>query len=278
MGSLGCIYLYQESVEFLRRDMGDDCPFSAFVRGFDSPTIYTEENMNMSKEEAGDRPRIGDFTRPADPKAKDQRPPVKKETPTPTAAATAPETSTEPEVDSKFVRPETDAERDAQDRVSLFQEMQDALLPVTDYKKYLKDQKIEESEAADIVDNLMMKGFHEERFELSKRLTVTLRTRTQQDVIRLQTAMQVQRPLFQDTMNELIIRYNMAASLSSFGDTGFQFPPDTASVTDADKLFDIRLTFVEKMPSAVFTKLSIKLAKFDQRIAAVMREGVAENF
>lgn len=232
----------------------------------------------MSREDVGDRPRIGDFTRPVDPKAKDQKPPVKKEAPTPTATTPSAESTPEAGVDSKFVRPATEDERDAQDRVSLFQEMQDALLPVTDYKKYLKEQKIEESEAAEIVDNLMMKGFHEERFELSKRLTVTLRTRTQQDVIRLQTAMQVQRPLFQDTMNELIIRYNMAASLASFGDTVFEFPSESAGVAEQDKLFDSRLVFVEKMPSAVFTKLSIKLAKFDQRIAAVMREGVAENF
>lgn len=228
----------------------------------------------MSKESTEDRPRIGDFTRATDPKVKDQRPLVKKDTP----LVAAPETSKEAEVDAQFVRPETDSERDAQDRVSLFQEMQDALLPVTDYKKYLKDQKIEESEAAEIVDNLMMRGFHEERFELSKKLTVTLRTRTQQDVMRVQTAVQIQRPLFQDTMNELIIRYNMAASLASYGDTVFAFAPENAGVADQDKFFDVRLAFVEKMPSAVFTKLSIKLAKFDQKIAAVMREGVAENF
>lgn len=227
----------------------------------------------MSKEIVEDRPRIGDFARPTDLRTK----PVTNETPVTTPAMTTPAPA-EADVDSKFVRPVTDAEKDAQDRVSLFQEMQDALLPVTDYKKYLQEQKIEESEAAEIVDNLMMKGFHEERFPLSKRLTVTLRTRTQQDVIRLQTAMQVQRPIFQDTMNELIIRYNMAASLTSFGETVFEFPPEKASVAEQDKLFDVRLAFVEKMASAVFTKLSIKLAKFDQKIAAVMREGVAENF
>lgn len=230
----------------------------------------------MNKDTAGDRPRIGDFTRPVDPRAKDSKPPVKKETAAPPPSSS--EAPKETEVDEKFVRPETDSEKDAQARVSLFQEMQDALLPVTDYKKYLKEQKIEEVEAAEIVDNLMMKGFYEERFELSKKLTVTLRTRMQQDVIRLQTAMQVQSPLFQDTMNELIIRYNMAASLSSYGETVFEFPPENASVAELDKSFDMRLSFVERMPSAVFNKLSIKLAKFDQKIAAVMREGVAENF
>lgn len=233
----------------------------------------------MNREET-DRPRIGDFTRPTDPRSKgrsatgtSKSTEAQETKETETKAADAKE-----EVDEKFMRPESDAEKDAQERISLFQEMQDALAPVTDYKKYLKEQKIEEEEAAEIVDNLLMKGFHEERFDLSKRRAVTFRTRSQQDIIRLQTAMQVQRPLYQDTMNELIIRYNMAASIASFGDKVFEFPPENASVADADKLFDTRLDYVEKLPAAVFAKLSIKLAKFDQKIAAVMREGVAENF
>jgi hypothetical protein len=197
------------------------------------------------------RPRIGAFTKPKDRRADNNE---TQETSDQDQEAKKSNEDDEDDVDESQMPPKTGVEAEAEDRLSLYQQMQDALLPVEDYKKYLKEQKIEETKAAEIVDNLMTNGFHEEEYDLSRSKSITFRTREQRDTLRLQAQMQIQRPLFQDAVDEMVTRYNMA------------------------KMFDDRLLFVERLPAPVWAKMSIKLAQFDRLVAAVMREGVAENF
>jgi hypothetical protein len=174
--------------------------------------------------------------------------------------------------------PETSAEKTAQQRVDLYQGMQDAMLPVENYQEHLKQYGISEEKAARIVDDLLTKGFYEEDFPISKRVSLTLRTREHRDTIRMQIALQVQRPLFTDTLNELVSRYNLAASLSAYNGTSYYFPSLEDEDEKADKLFDVRLKAAEHLPAAIFSMATMLLAKFDRMILAVMCEGVAENF
>lgn len=215
----------------------------------------------MSTEQRRD-PRPGDFV----PPDRSKRAPRKEEDAE--AEAEAPKTAI----------PASDIEEQATQRAKLYEEMATNLSPVEDYQAYLKAQKISEAQAGEIVDNLFTQGFHSEKYKLTKRISVTLRTREHGDTLRLQSALEVQRPIYTHVMNELMARYNLAASLESFGDETFAFPKPRADKEEVERLFDVRLQFIERMADPAFYRLSDLLAKFDRTVAAVMREGVAENF
>ncbi len=193
------------------------------------------------------------------------------------------EAAAEEKVDAAAAEPQTqipasDVEQQAAERAQLYEDMAKGLSPVEDYQAYLKEMGISEEKAQQIIDDLFTKSFYVEKVSLTKRVSAMLRTREHADTLRLQTALEVQRPVYTYAMEEVTTRYNMAASLQSFGDTTFTFPDVGADKEEIERLFDVRLAYVERMPDPAFYKLSGLLAKFDRNIAAVMREGVAENF
>lgn len=163
-------------------------------------------------------PRIGDFIKAA---------PVPPsggtgiQSPTQSATATAGPTAADEALLDKMEFKETDGEREAKHRLSLYEEMQHALLPVQDYKKFLKEHEISETTAETIVDALLVKGFYEESIPLSKRVHMMLRTREHRDLLRLQATVQANPPLFQNVMDELTTRHNIAASLVEFNGQRF---------------------------------------------------------
>lgn len=217
-----------------------------------------------------ERPRLSEFTRPSKKRPQDNNP-----SPEEVEAMKKKEDEAPPD---SMTPPETPEEQEAQDRVQLYAQMQQQMTPIEDYKKYLAELKITEEEAARIVDDMLTKGYYEETFKLSKTRSCKLRTREHRDTIRLQMAMEVQRPLFTDSSNELQARYNMAASLSAYNGEDYYFAEPGDAQEKVDKLFDERLKAVECLPAPVFSVVSMMLAKFDQKILAVMRPGVAENF
>ena len=195
-----------------------------------------------------------------------------------TAITSSDRKAVDPDIDPQFVPKATLDELEAQQRMKLYGTAMEQLEPVVDYQAYLKGEGISEDDAATIVDDLITQGYYEERVTVTKRSTVLFRTRKQNDTLRLQRAIEVQRPLFRDAMDELVVRYNMAASLAAFKDMDFKFPEEDDTSDVEENLFDVRLNYVAKMPGALFSALSMKLAKFDRKIMTVMREGVAENF
>lgn len=221
-------------------------------------------------QEQKESPRIGSF-QPPDRKTK--RAPRKKADAKGNDADAA-----NAEEEPKTQIPASEAEQEAAQRAQLYEEMATGLTPIEDYQAYLKEEGIEESEAQDIVDSLFAQGYYEETVPLTKRLKAVIRTREHGDTLRLQMALEVQRPIFNHVLQEITTRYNMAASLVQFGDTTFAHPGDDVDKETREKLFDVRLQFVERMADPAFYKLSVLLAKLDRKIAAVMREGVAENF
>jgi len=231
--------------------------------------------MADTKTSVGDRPKLSEFTRASTKKPGDDIPEKDKMPTTPKPVAAESQSNEPP---PEMTPPETPAEKVAQARVDLYADIQDAMLPIENYRKYLEEHEITEDEAARIVDDLMTNGYYEEEIPITRRVSLRLRTREQRDVIRVQLAMQVQRPLFTDTMNELVSRYNLAASLVAYNGKEYYFPGPTDSPERVDQLFDDRLKVVEKLASAVFSRLTVSLARFDRKVLAVMREGVAENF
>jgi len=225
--------------------------------------------MTTTEEE---RPRIGDFSRPGD---NTNQPPAGAG---PSTTDTPPKGKTEAEPSASFTPPPTESEEEAQRRLSAYSKMQSALEPIKDYKKFLEQQGIKETVAAVIVDDLLTKGAYQDTFHLSKAVSIDLRTRDQGDLMRLQTAMKIQRPVYDDAIDELLTRYNMAASLVRYHETTFEFPPAGADTKMVEDLFEKRLEYVENLPAPVFSAISSKLARFDWTVMAVMQEGVAENF
>jgi hypothetical protein len=221
-------------------------------------------------------PRIGDFQ---PPDRKTQRPPRQEGD-----AENAEDRYGKPPKGGSGVQqpktqiPEGDAEAEAKQRASLYEKMAEGLTPIEDYQAFLKQMDISLEEAQDIVDSLFTQGYYEEKVKLTKRLHAVLRTRQHGDTLRLQTALEVQRPIFQHVMEEVTARYNLAASLVQYGEKTLPVAEEDATKEKVEEVFDERLTFVEKMADPAFYKLTTLLAKLDQKVAAVMREGVAENF
>ena len=215
-------------------------------------------------------PRIGDFT---PPDRRKKRPSRKKADDEETA-----ENASAEETESKTHIPASEEEKEAADRASLYEDMAQSLTPIEDYQEFLKEQDISLEEAQDIVDGLFTDGYYEEKVNLTKRIHAVLRTREHGDTLRLQMALEVQRPIFTHVMQEITARYNLAASLAQYGDTTFAFPEGDTNKEEIDAMFDKRLVFVERMADPAFYKLSTLLARLDRKVAAVMREGVAENF
>jgi hypothetical protein len=230
--------------------------------------------MNMADKE---RPSLGDFVRPGSTPAK---PAAKKDEP-PKPATPTTEEAEEALLAKVDKQEETDADREVKTRLSIYEDISQSLVPVKDYAKFLKDHDISEDKAEEIVDNILMRGFHEETYPLTKKSAVVLRTRAHRDTLRLHQALQIRQPVYQDVANEIIIRYNLAASLSAItgpAEKHFEFPDDETIDEEVVKLFDVRMRYIERMPGALFAKLSMKLSQFDRIVMAVMREGVTENF
>lgn len=182
------------------------------------------------------------------------------------------------EAASKTHIPASEVEQQATDRAQLYEEMVQGLLPIEDYQAFLKEQGVSENDAQKIVDDLFTQGYYEEKVQLTKRVHAVLRTREHCDTLRLQMALELHRPIYTHVMQEIATRYNLAASLSHYYENTFAFPEGNTNKDDIEKMFDVRLLFVERMADPAFYKLSVLLAAFDRKVAAVMREGVAENF
>lgn len=144
------------------------------------------------------------------------------------------------------------------------------LLPEERYRKRLADAKVSITEASTIYDGILAKGFYEEYVRFGKSARAVFRTRRYEDSLRLQAALEHLRPQLEITQNDLITRYNLAASLTEW--QGKALPHET----DAD--FDAALALVKRLPGPVFTLLAGELAKFDYKIAVVFSEGAAQNF
>lgn len=194
------------------------------------------------------RPTIGDFRSTAE-----NKPRVK-----------APE---EPKPEPAESKDTTEAEK----AEALVDEIQaDFLTPAERYREQLKKLNIDMAEATTIYDAVLGKGYYEEYVRLRGDNRAVFRTRTYEDHLRLQTALEFKKPQLAISQDELITRYNLAASLYEWN--GKQLPHDT------DDDYDKVMILLRKMPAPLFTVLSRELSKFDAKIMAVFDEGADANF
>lgn len=146
-----------------------------------------------------------------------------------------------------------------------------ALTPVERYQKRLREAGISIADSNSIYDAVMTKGYYEQYVYLGKSGgRAVFRTRMYEDALRLQTALEMQKPQLVITQDELVTRYNMAASLSEW--QGRVVPHET------DQDFDNALKLIRRLPGPVYSMLANELMKFDQKTMTVFSDGAAENF
>lgn len=148
-----------------------------------------------------------------------------------------------------------------------------------DWKDKLKAQGVSVDKAGGIIDDMLTQGYYEESYNVTKRVKVRFRSRSQGDYRRYLRALDIVNPRFNDEMQEIAMRYFIAASIVSYHGTEF-FHPDatTASKKEIEEAFEERVIWVEKQPAQVMVLLSQKLRTFDEMLATVFSEGVIENF
>jgi hypothetical protein len=144
------------------------------------------------------------------------------------------------------------------------------LTPVERYRARLKEMKIDLKDAEHIYDAVLANGFYEEYVRLRGNRRAVFRTRSYEDHLRLQTILELQRPQLAISQDELITRYNLAASLFEWDGKPLKHG------TDED--FDAVLALIRKFPGPVFSVLARELSKFDAKVMAVFDEGADENF
>lgn len=146
----------------------------------------------------------------------------------------------------------------------------DFLTPAEKYRERLKQMKIDLKEAEAIYDAVLSKGYYEEYVRLRGNHRAVFRTRMYEDHLRLQTILEMQKPQLAISQDELITRYNLAASLYEWNGKPLKH--------ETDEDFDAVLLLVKKLPGPLFTVLSRELAKFDTKVMAIFDEGADENF
>ena len=137
------------------------------------------------------------------------------------------------------------------------------------YARRLKEANISPGVARDIFNRVLSDGHYEEVVRVGP-IRAALRTRLYEDTLRLQRALEMEKPQLLVSQEELVTRYNMAASLYAWN--GKAVPHDT----DVD--FEKALKIVRNLPAPVYTLLARELFKFDQKIMAVFGEGAVESF
>lgn len=215
------------------------------------------------------RPPIGDFRSapgnearrkdPVDPKAQTRSEMARPAAPAPTFMPAKPPAA----------KPAAPPAEDAGDDGGAPDEPEIQLTPKEAYEKRLEEAKIPLTEALSIFDAVMSKGYYEEYVEL-RGTRVVLRTRLYEDHLRVQTALELQRPGLVLTQEDLITRYNLAASL-------YEFRGEPLPHTN-DKDFDAVMTLLQKLPAPLYSLLAQKLAVFDRKVMLVFSDGATDSF
>lgn len=153
-----------------------------------------------------------------------------------------------------------------------------SLKPMQSYEEKLREVGVTRDKAAEIVDSVLLKGFYAEDVQITKAIYARFRTRNARDTKRAQEMIESQRLTYEIHYNELLSRYLLAASLESFGQDRLKHAGKGAKADDIEAAYRSRLAYVEDLSDPALRILFVKLSKFDNMIATVLKEGAIENF
>lgn len=129
-------------------------------------------------------------------------------------------------------------------------------------------------QARGIMEEVLLNNVYQETHYIMS-LPVVLRTRGYHDTVRLHRFMTVENPVYQASIQDIIARHKLAASLAKYGDTAFSFPEDEK---EADAAFDVRMRFVETRNELVTLRLMNLVYAFDNKMSKVFADGAPQDF
>jgi hypothetical protein len=197
-----------------------------------------------------DRPTIGDFR--SVPANSPRGSMITSETPPAQEAPAAPEEKTEEVSLAEAAVPEPEK-----------------LTPAERYRARLAEAKISFPVATAIYDAILDKGYYEEYVKIRAHRAV-FRTRSYEEQLRVQTALELAQPRMAISQEELVSRYNLAASLYEWQGKAIKHE------TDDD--FENAMKMIRKMPAPLVGLLYDALAKFDTKIMIIFSEGATDSF
>lgn len=139
--------------------------------------------------------------------------------------------------------------------------------PELSYEERIRKHGIDLRTANLIVDSLLFKGEFRYTYPVTKKYTVTFKTRKFEDQEKTLGHLETVNPQFPASVGNLISKNNLANSLVKFGDTDF-----------TKMTFEARIDWLNSIPETLARLLAKKLSKFDEMILDIMDEGVIENF
>jgi hypothetical protein len=131
-----------------------------------------------------------------------------------------------------------------------------------------------------IQEAMFVNHYYEEEVRLAGTHYVVLRTRVYADSVRANRRLEADRVEYVASIQDIVNRYNTAASLVRYGDKVFNVPKPLDDVQDQviEDSFTERLNFVTKLPSQVCVRLMQKVFEFDARVSAVFSDGAPLDF
>lgn len=148
-----------------------------------------------------------------------------------------------------------------------------------EFMEGLKSAGLDLEQARSIMDDVLSKGYYTEQQTLRGQQLV-VRSRSYRDTLRTQQFLEAENPTYATSMDEIVLRYNAAASLVQFGDKVFDHPEDRddATTSEIEEAFDKRLMYMQKLPSVLVGKISTVVYNMDLKLSAVFAEGAPEDF
>ena len=175
----------------------------------------------------------------------------------------------EKKIEQTLEEMDDDGVKEALDRTKTREEI------AKEYAEGLKKVELTVEEARAIIENLVVKGYHEEATRIGP-LTYRYRTRGHHDTLRTYAAVESSGIAMPEAMQEFINRHNTAGSLVSWGDRKFNHPEEEEA---REQEFKKRLDF---LTAAISDLVAIKMMQiihdFDEKMAAVMADGAPQDF
>ena len=147
------------------------------------------------------------------------------------------------------------------------------------YREGLDAAGISTTKAREILDAVVFNDCYTEDVVIQGRLKVGIRTRIYDDLQRIMQALESEAPAFAVHTDDLVARYNVAASLAYYKDIRFDHPdPEIATFDEVTEAFHRRMKFLLARPTPIIDRLIAAVNKFDRVMMAVFAEGAPEDF
>jgi len=147
-----------------------------------------------------------------------------------------------------------------------------------DYNSKLKAVGLTKETATVIMEAILFEGVYVKEYTLLNRIKVMVGTRSYKDIQRATRLLEAENPQTAAHVNDLIARFNVAASLRSFGDKQFKHPDASEGEEKVDDAFFERLDFIMNKPALVVDALIRIVNQFDTMTRVIFTEDAVQNF